>query len=410
MTWTNQQRTLLLVPGQGSRSLREANRAALVAELRGAGPASRASLARRTGLAKQTVSTIVASLLADGVVRESGRGEPERSGGRPGTLVEYAADRAVVAGVELGVGRTRLALADALGTAVDERGATGVTRRDRRSPAAVLDEVVAALAEAAEDHGGVHRLLALGVSVTGLVQPSTGACVLAPNLGWREVPVAELLTDRLRARGVEVPVVVRNAAQASLIAEHRVGAAVGQDDVVLLFEDEGVGAAVIEAGRLLDGADGTAGELGHCAWPGAGDRCGCGRRGCVETVASGPALRRAVEQATGRRVRTRPGTPTLAMLAGLTGPVVDDAAAAAGRVLGTAASWSVALTAPRRVVLSGSLVAAPAAYRMALEAALLDACLPHQRPTVVAGVLGDRAALRGATLLALDAARSAAGP
>src|SRR3712207_9215686 len=69
--------TLRHVAGQASSSLREANRAALVAELRVSGPTSRAALARRTGMAKQTVSTIVAGLLADGVVREVGRGEPE---------------------------------------------------------------------------------------------------------------------------------------------------------------------------------------------------------------------------------------------------------------------------------------------------------------------------------------------
>ena len=395
--------------GQVSRSLREANRAALVAELRLSGPTSRAALARRTGLAKQTVSTIVADLLADGVAREVGRDEPEPGGGRPGTLVQYAADRAFVVGVELGVGRMRVTLADALGAQVAERDVGGSTRRARRSPDAVLDEVVAAVAEVAGEHGGVQRLRAVGVSVTGLVRPSTGTCVLAPNLGWRRVPVAALLGSRLQGLGVEAPVLVRNAAQASLIAEHRVGVAAGQDDVVLLFEDEGVGAAVIETGRLLDGADGTAGELGHCAWPGAQTRCGCGRRGCVETVASGPAVRRAVEQSTGRRLRAPIGVPTLAALA-RAGGEVDEAAARAGRVLGTAASWLVALTAPRLVVLSGSLVVAPLAYRAALEAALREASLPQQRPRVVTGSLGDGAALRGVTMLALDRARSTARP
>jgi glucokinase len=147
--------------------------------------------------------------------------------------------------------------------------------------------------------------------------------------------------------------------------------------------------------------------LGHCTWPGADTRCGCGRRGCVETVASGPAVRRVVEQVTGRRLRPRDGVPTLAALARLDGAEVDEAAARAGRVLGTAASWLVALTAPRLVVLSGSLVAAPPALRSALETAVRGAGLPSQRPRVVTGMLGESAALRGATLLALDQARSA---
>lgn len=390
--------------GQASAALRVANTGVVVEHLRRGGATSRADLARSTGLAKQTVSTIVANLVADGVVREVGRGAVESGGGRPAVLIEYAADRALVAGLELGVGRTRLVLADALGEPAVTRDLSTAASRARRSPDHVLDEVVAVLRDATRDRGGLGRLRAVGVSVTGLVQPATGTCVLAPNLGWRDVPVADLLHRRLTGRGRKVPVVVRGAAQASLIAEHREGVAVGERDVVLLFEDEGVGAAVIEAGHLLDGADGTAGELGHCAWPGAEERCGCGRRGCVETLVSGPAVRRAVERATGRRILRRPGTPTLALLAERDEPEVRAAAAEAGRVLGTAASWLTAMTAPRMLVLSGSLALAPPALRTSLEARLREREL-EPGLQVVAGTLGAEASLRGAVLLALDLAR-----
>lgn len=394
--------------GQEASALRRANTRVVVEQLRRGGATSRASLARDTGLAKQTVSTIVAALLADGVVRELGRALAESGGGRPAVLIEYAADRAFVVALEIGVGRTRLVVADALGEPVQThevlREAGGGRRRP---PSTVLEDVVTQLAQVMRGIGGLERLRAVGVSVTGLVQPVSGTCVLAPNLGWRDVPVADLLRGALARRGCDAPVVVRGAAQSSLIAEHREGAAMGQRDVVLLFEDEGVGAAIIEAGRLVDGADGTAGELGHCAWPGADGRCGCGRRGCVETLASGPAVRRAVEKATGDRVRRRAGEPTFAALARRSEPEVAAAAAEAGRVLGTAASWLIALTAPRMVVLSGSLVLAPEALRAALAEVLRDRALADE-PTLVAGVLGDGAAARGAVLLALDEARGAA--
>ena len=121
-------------------------------------------------------------------------------------------------------------------------------------------------------------------------------------------------------------------------------------------------------------------------------------------------MRRAVEQATGRRLRPRTGVSTFAALAGVEGAEVEEAAARAGSVLGTAASWLVALTAPRLVVLSGSLVAAPAPLRSALEAEVRSASLPQQRPRVVTGTLGGDAAIRGATLLALDRARSGPTP
>lgn len=400
--------------GQAS-SLRSRNTAALVTELRAGGALSRADLARRTGLAKQTVSTIVGQLLRDGVAREVGLDAPDRVGGRPATLVEYAADRAFVAGVELGVGRTRVVLADALGSPVGEVAVDGVRAGRRTPPGTVLDAVVDALAGVANEIGATGHVRAVGVSVTGLVQPSTGTCVLAPNLGWRHVRVAALLDERLRRQGWTVPVQVRGAAQASLIAEHREGAAVGVDDVVLLFEDEGVGAAVIEAGRLVEGADGTAGELGHCPWPGAEGRCGCGRRGCVETLASGPALRRAVQRSTqqssGRRIRLRPGVPTLEALTELDPGLVDVSAREAGQVLGTAASWLVAVTAPRLVLLSGALAGAPAAYREGIDSVLARPALDGgEPPPVRLGMLGHDASLRGAVLLALDAARAASLP
>ena len=115
MTWTNSECTLRHVVGQVSRSLREANRAALVDALRVSGPTSRAALARRTGLAKQTVSTIVAQLLTDGVVREVGRDEPERASGRRGSVVQCAADGAFVVGVGRRLRRSRVTRADRLG-------------------------------------------------------------------------------------------------------------------------------------------------------------------------------------------------------------------------------------------------------------------------------------------------------
>ena len=395
--------------GQGSSLLRQANTRLVVAELRRGGPTTRPELARATGLAKQTVSTIVADLVADGIAREIGSSTPDRSGGRPAVLVEYAADRAFVAGLEIGVGRTRIMLADALGHPVLVREVLRHGRTVRnRGAVAVLGDVVGALVDAMEHLGGVGRLQAVGVSVTGLVQPLTGTCLLAPNLGWRDVAVGRLVGRSLLFAGATVPVIVRGAAQASLIAEHREGAARGQQNVVLLFEDEGVGAAVVEDGHLVEGVDGSAGELGHCAWPGAQERCGCGRRGCVETLTSGPAVRRRVEASIDGKLPRRSGIPTYALLAERADdPAVVEAVEAAGRVLGTATSWLTAITAPALVVLSGSLTGAPPPLRAAMTATLHERALHGAPPKVVAGELGADAALRGVVLLALDAARAA---
>ncbi|WP_121251700.1 ROK family transcriptional regulator [Nocardioides ferulae] len=390
---------------QGSGSLREANTRLVVEQLRHSGPTTRPALARSTGLAKQTVSTIVARLMTDGIAREAGIQPAERSGGRPAVLVEYAADRAYVAGLEIGVGRTRIMLADLLGNAVVVQEVHPEGRSARRPAEKLVAGLVGELERLLAERGGLERLHAVGVSVTGLVHPASGSCVLAPNLGWRDVPVAGLVSAAIGS-DAQVPVIVRGAAQASLIAEHREGAAVGEPDVVLVFEDEGVGAAVVEADHLVEGVDGTAGELGHCAWPGAERRCGCGRRGCVETLTSGPAVRREIEARTGRRLPRRPGTPTYALLAEQADePAVAEAVRDAGRVLGTAVSWVTAITAPRLVVLSGSLIAAPDQLRAGIVASLRQRALHGGPARVVPGALGADAALRGVVLLALDRAR-----
>src|SRR5690606_38069092 len=133
--------------------------------------------------------------------------------------------------------------------------------RGRLSP----DETVADLAALARDVLAIDTiaglpLVGVGIAVVGLVRREDGFVHLAPNLGWRDVPLAQLVQDAL---GVEVPVFVGNEADLGALAEHTRGAGSGVDDMLFLSGEVGVGAGVIVAGKPLVGADGYAGEVGH---------------------------------------------------------------------------------------------------------------------------------------------------
>jgi glucokinase len=275
-----------------------------------------------------------------------------------------------------------------------------------------MASTLAALVEAARsvlEPGAV----AVGVGAAGMVALGTGHLLFAPNIAWRDVRLKELVHE---ATGL--PVQVENDCTAAAYGEWRVGAAKGVRDVLYVGVGTGIGGGLVVDGRLYRGAHGYAGEIGHVAVEPDGLPCGCGNRGCWETVASGGAIAR-----DGRRAVTRHAHSLLAELAGgvpdsVTGDMVSDAAsqgdpaargilAEVGARLGRGIAGLVNVLDPALVVVgggasaAGELLLAPArhAYRAAVEGR-------GERPDVplVAAALGPDGAAIGAALSAMDAA------
>ena len=137
-----------------------------------------------------------------------------------------------------------------------------------------------------------HTLERIGVSVTGPVDPRTGKLFTPPNTG----PVlAGLELGEALSRAACLEVRVDRDTNAAALGEHRCGSARGTANFVFITVSTGVGGAVMLDGRLIRGADGVAGEIGHICVERGGPRCGCGRRGCVEAIASGPSIARRAE-------------------------------------------------------------------------------------------------------------------
>ena len=156
---------------------------------------------------------------------------------------------------------------------------------------AVVDTCLDALGEA-RMRTGCHALERIGVSVTGPVDPRTGKLFTPPNTG----PVlAGLELGEALSRAACLEVRVDRDTNAAALGEHRCGSARGTANFVFITVSTGVGGAVMLDGRLIRGADGVAGEIGHICVERGGPRCGCGRRGCVEAIASGPSIARRAE-------------------------------------------------------------------------------------------------------------------
>ncbi len=241
----------------------------------------------------------------------------------------------------------------------------------------------------------------LGVCVAGRVDPVRGTTRAANLPALAGFPLRDVLSAALR-----VPVTLVNDADAAALAEHRAGSARGAETSVFVTVSTGIGAAYVSGSGVLRGAHGQAMELGHLPSPGAHGPCHCGRLDCLELVASGSAITRAL------RVRlNRPGAapPELAALAAAGAPGAQEVLDAAGQALGEAL-LPVGLTLDPDVIVIGGGAALAYGDRLLnpVREALRRALRPWPGPDVRPARLGVLAGVTGAALAARDAARDAA--
>jgi predicted NBD/HSP70 family sugar kinase len=376
------------------------NRSLVLDRLRQAGPTSRTALVAGTTLTKATISVIVDGLVRDGLAREVGQAAVTGPG-RPARLVEYVASAHLVAAVHLGVSRTHVLLADGAGRVLDERRMPTPSTRAEEA----LEDIAHTIETLVDRSDCASTLQSVALCLPGHVDADTGVCHHAPNLGWHDVPVAAVLTERL---GAEVHVV--NDAQAALVAERTRGAGAGVDDLVLLYAGDGVSAAVLSRGELIPGATGASGEIGHCPVAGVTARCGCGRRGCLETVASSRAVVAAVRASLSSgepsclQPRRRVSVTQILDAARQHDPVAERAVQAAGHHLGRACGVLVNVVNPRVVVLAGELcrggeVLVDAVRRAAEEVAMAES---WRAVELRQAAFADDAEVTGALSMALD--------
>ena len=273
--------------GATQDTVRRHNLGTLLGHLHRHGPTSRARLTRILGLNRATIGYLVDDLAARGLVTETPETE-QAPRGRPSKVVAVRGDLHQAMAVHVGVDAVELALVG-LGGAILARRRSAFSRPGDRSVDRVVRTIARLAARVLAEDRGV--LVGVGVAVPGTVSPDGETVTFAPNLPWRQVPLARLLQEAL---GVGAAVRVGNDANLGAVAEHSRGVGIQVNDLVYLHAEVGVGAGIITGGRMLEGAGGYAGEVGHMQLNPGGLACHCGSRGCWETEVGEDALVRRV--------------------------------------------------------------------------------------------------------------------
>ncbi|RXZ50134.1 ROK family transcriptional regulator [Agromyces binzhouensis] len=318
----------------------------VLAALRAHGALSRGELARRVGLSRTTLSEITANLLQRGAIIVADTDAATRAGsGRPAERLALDPDSGQFLGVDFGHRRVHVAVADASHEII----AQGVERYDDDPPWAERLEIAFDLIDRLSRDTGVHfgALQSIGIGVPG---PYTGARAGTPAVSWKN-QLAPDGVDLAFAERFGAPVVVDNNTRLAALAE-AISRPDAVDNLIYLRLSDGVGGGLVVSGRLVTGSRGFAGELGHVTANPSGAPCRCGKRGCLETIASVPSILRACSEA-GADVEN---LADLAAAVAKGDPAVDavlrEVGSTVGRVLGAAA---MTLN-PREVVIGGEIV------------------------------------------------------
>ncbi|MEZ5091283.1 ROK family protein [Nocardioides sp.] len=351
---------------------RRHNRSLVLQTLYAGEQQSRADLARSTGLTRVTVSDLVAGLLGEGLVVETGPSSDARPG-KPATMLVFDDAARQVVGLDLsGATSFRGALLDLRGRVLERREVPldGATGHDALALVLDLAGQLAALAG--------RPLLGVGIGSPGVVDLS-GVVRSAPNLGWRDLDLRGEVSSALGG----VPTRVANDANAAALAEHSFGA--GEGDLMVVRIGHGVGAGLLVGGTPLFGSHFAAGEIGHVVVGTDGGRlCACGKHGCLETWLSTPNLHAQMDQ-------DGSGDP---------GAVLREA----GRRLGVALAPIVGALDLAEIVLSGPPDLLEGDLAGAAIQTLHERTMPdfHGHLTVRMSGLGDDIVVQGAAVMVLS--------
>jgi len=312
------------------------------------GPIARIDVAKATGLSAAAVTKAVSPLILAGYVQDAKpASEAERSDlsrGRPTSPLVISADRTHVVGVKI--------TKDEIFGVLTNLRAEILSRTSEVTTSSSIDDVENAiervLATLLRD-SPTGSVSGLGVSVSGDVDVRSGRVRDSPLMSWRDVDLASRLEARLR-----LPVIVENDVRALTMAEQMFGLGVNSSSFAVVTIGAGVGCGIFVNDRVIEGAHGVSGEIGHLPLAPGNLVCSCGRRGCVETVASSHAIL--------SRIRTDLDDQSITMARAVelahdgVGPAVA-AFAEAGEVIGAALAALVNLIGPELVIIAGEGVA-----------------------------------------------------
>ncbi|MGD8752213.1 MAG: ROK family transcriptional regulator [Anaerolineales bacterium] len=371
------------------------------------GGISRADLARKIGLSRSAVTSIVNDLLAGKLVRESENGPA--TGGRRPILLEINPLFGYVVGIDIGATHLGMVLTDLSAHVLNESEVPFDVARD---PETCFAEVDAELRKLCNTHGlSICDLTAIGLGVPGPVIAEAGMLIDPPLMPqWDAHPIKSRMEEKWGC-----PVSLNNDAELGALGEWAYGAGRGECNLVYIKVGTGVGAGLMMDGRIYLGATGSAGEIGHSMIKDHGPLCSCGNRGCLEAMAGGKAIAERAKRAVSQGQRTQLITiqpienitaRDVAVAARMGDLLAQEIVTEAGEYLGIAIANLINLINPSVVVVGGGvaqmgdLLLEPIRYtaeKRSLQAA-------SQAARITTAVLGRRSTSMGAVAQALTVA------
>ncbi|OGN94649.1 MAG: hypothetical protein A2Z71_03120 [Chloroflexi bacterium RBG_13_50_21] len=355
---------------------------------------SRAEIARITRLTRTTVSNIVSELIDEGMVSEIGVGQSQ--GGKNPILLSLIEDSRWLIGLDLAQNQFRGAVVNLRGK-IRDVVTIPVNNGYAIKPLPLVYQILDRLISSTN-----QPLSGIGVGTPGLINTSEGMIVNAVNLNWKNLPLTNLLEERYH-----LPVYILNDCQAAAIGEMTYGKDFQKDkNLVLINVHHGIGSGIIINREIFQGDGGFAGEIGHIVVVhNNGEVCRCGKRGCLETVASAKALtRQAIELVRQHPECTLPREPkqinldTIEEAFKAGDPLVRDLVLKTADYIGMAISNVVGILNIQKIVLEGDMTRFGIPWLDRIRTVMTDYSLDRQTETthVEVGQLGENAIILGA--------------
>jgi predicted NBD/HSP70 family sugar kinase len=372
---------------------RQINRNLIFNQIRTGQPISRADLARLSGLQRSTVSLIVEELLDERWIVEGSMGRLPR--GRRPTFLNVNGQRGVLA-LDIHPSQTTLAVAD-LGGQIIVQDRIPLPEDPRRVIAAIIDAIQKMISANSD-----RSFDGIGISLPGRLdlhsgkpspgKPTRDQHIFAPNIRW---PIAQIKFRVEQSTGLRV--VADNVANACALSEVWFGDSDGMHDLVVANISEGLGTGIFSNGRILRGEGGFAGEFGHVQMDPNGLICGCGSRGCWETLAANPACMRYYSELTDK---PSPPFDEILLLAAESNPAAIKAIERMCAALGRGMHMIASALAPSEIIVVGDITGIWHIVGPLIEAEMARnplAAVPRLRPAHE----GNRARLRSAVALVM---------
>ncbi len=381
----------------GNRDLiRAINRSTVLNTIKTQGAISRAEIARLTGLSAATVTGITSKLIQEGLVFEKAEGDS--SGGRKPILLAIDPRGGYVVGIKLMEDHAIGAITDLEATIIAKHE-EGLQDLSLENTLETLESVVERLV--VEAGIGREQLLGVGIGLAGIVDARNGVLRYSPIFGWHDVPLEDLLFSHL-----QVPVHIDNDVNTLTLNEQLFGAGQGIDNFLVVTVGRGIGLGMVVNGQLYRGVNGGGGEFGHTVIDPDGPLCACGKRGCIETYISDPALLRLAKEASmgGGIAEDVETVQALIGVANAGNPAAQAIFEQAGERLGYGIANLINVLSPEEIILSGEGVRAGELLFAPMRAAISQHVMPGlaEDTEIRLDVWEDDAWARGAASLILQ--------